>query len=213
MPPSADAPTPDIFTAARAMFHQLRGQLTVLVNAVDLVRADQSHPLSANQEAELTRILATVDAFARTLTTHHVPLLEALVLSPASARISQVAVRRGATIQRSVLAHHLDAMRAAQAGQRLTSVLVVAGADLLPGLRRAFRAAHCQVYMTTQLTDVPYLLDAHRADLIALAPPAAETASWWRTLRMLLPQHHENVPLLHLAEVPSPADRKDAEAR
>ncbi len=194
---------PDVFNDTRHLFHELRGRLMVISNAVDLIRADRSHPLSARQEAWLDQILKTTIELAETLTSTGTRMLDTLALAPSGTRlIWRVPCRQGERILARAINRTLTEMRAAYPLHQFQTAIIVAAPGQLSALRHLFAAKGWQTRLATSPGDVPFLLDQQNAELIALAPPAGSETEWWRRLRILLQSYRDQPILMHLEEAP-----------
>jgi hypothetical protein len=200
--PPNDPYRSDIFDDTRQTFHDLRGRLTEILDAVRIIRQE---PVSAAQEEQLQRMDAVVDELARAITRIGDRLLDSLALTPASRLIWQTPCLRDLTIDQAILDQTLAEMREQYPLHPFKTVILVADRELLPLLRTTFSKMGCRVRLAGQPDDVLYLLEAEEAELIAMAPPPESEIPWWRQLRKLLQNSRHQPMLMHLGRIaPSP---------
>jgi hypothetical protein len=196
-----------LFDDVRQRFHDVRGQISIILSAVEMLRADAPDMLSPAQHDMLARIEATTATLTAALDGTRNVVLDALALSPTAGHMREIACLDGDEVQQRVLKKHLDMLHAEQPDIGKNGAILIAPAALLPALRRAFGAVGWRLRIATAPADARFLLDAERADLIIMAPPPADMTAWWRTLRVLLQGYHDLPLMLHLVPVSQNDDR------
>ena len=192
----------DIVKDAQQTFHDLRGRLTVIMSAADRVRED---PVTPMQEAALQQIETTIESLANAITQMSKVLAETLKLTPAARLIWQTKCLNAHQIDQAALKTTLAEIRDYYPLHEFTHLIIVAPPRLLPSLRTSFAALGCNhIRIGTMPADVPYLLDAASAELIAMAPPMGEEETWWRTLRPLMQGYRYQPILISMKEAAQP---------
>lgn len=171
---------PNVYDAARLLLHDLRGQLTVIYGAADLLRDATLGPLNAAQRGLVDRIDATATELLAALDAQANPILNALALAPAAGRIWPV--RHLTELPAALATIARDHPLPASGGQ----ALLVAPTDLLPGLRRALGDLDWTTRLATAPVDIEPMARARPVDLLLLAPPPGEALAWWRMARTCL---------------------------
>ena len=188
----------DIFNDTRQLFHDLRGRLSVILSAAQLLSADD-HGLSPDQAAQVARIDEMATALDAALTTVGNRLLDTLAFTPATRLIWTAHCLHGDKVKRTVLAARFTEMRTLYPLRAFTEVIVVAEPPALTRARTAFTRLGCNVRPATAPVDVGFLLDEAPCDVIAMQPPTDAEGQWWKQLRMLLQGMRDQPALMHRA--------------
>ncbi|MBA3824743.1 MAG: hypothetical protein H0X24_12715 [Ktedonobacterales bacterium] len=188
----------DIFEDTRHLFHALRGRLSVILSATDLLRTDP-HGLSPAQAAQVTRLEATATDLQDSIANLGNRLLDTLAFTPASRLIWHVRCLSGTVVDLDILRAHMAEMATAYPLNTFSEVIIVGEAVALPHLRAAFTRLGLLVRVATAPSDVGFLLDEAPCGLIAMQPPMDSEGHWWRLLRTLLQGSRHQPLMLHLA--------------
>jgi hypothetical protein len=188
----------DIFEDTRHLFHALRGRISVILTAADVLRED-AHGLSPDQAAQVARLETTAKDLQEAIANMGSRLLDTLAFTPASRLIWRARCLEGNIVDPTVLRALIAEMAAAYPLNAITEVIIVGEPSTLPRLRTAFTRLGLVARVATAPSDVDYLLDEAPCGLIAMLPPDDAAGHWWRLLRTQLQGSRHQPLLLHLA--------------